>query len=244
MSVLVINPYRFAAALPAAPTVVDSDSVGITPGVDPVVFPTSGLSWSAGLYSIFVISMDTSATISAVAGDTDDTSSLLDSHNNGSTKLFNYAMIVNGGAIDANWGVDLSASARAALAGVLFSSDVVGATAHAKANGTGGPYTAPAISVTGGPRNVLAVYLISVQGSHVTNPPVAPSGATLVLTRAATTNNPTLDDRSTLAIAYRSVAHSDLTWTGDAATIAATAWTGLSDAGSEPWASMSFGVLS
>lgn len=186
--------------------------------------------------SHFVISMDTAATITSVLGSVDDTGALIDSNVGSGPDIYDYLMTVNGGAVDANWNVDLSATARAVLAALLFSG-AVGVTAYGKANGTGGPYTAPAIVVPAGPRNVLAVQMISLQGSHVTNPATAPSGWSLLFSTAATTNNPTLDSRSTLAIATR-------TYNGVAGTIAATAWGGLADATLEPWRSMSFAVLS
>jgi hypothetical protein len=224
-----------------APTIADSNFVFVTPGVSSPSI-THGVSWSAGQELETYASISSSPTVSAVAGSTDDDTAGSTTVGN-TPKLYRHWWTINGGALDATIDYTLSGSSRLVFAALVFAG-AVGRTTAATAN-SGTALLSPSFTVTGGPRNFLALSILGVEGSHKTNPPAQGAGWTLLGTESSTdVDEPSSSDRSTLAIAYRSYAIADLSWDGMGnATVPAMQWT-ATDYVAQPWNAISVGILS
>lgn len=232
------------APMNPAPSVASADLQNDPTGTTSRTYTTSLISWSSGQLVDTVTSVGSSPTRDAAAGSTNDTASLVASVTN-TPKLYLDAWTIVSGALDTTFNFTFSATSRSTIAGIVYSG-AVGRSAITTGTGTASPFTAPAFTVTGGPRNILAMAALNVLGAHQTNPPIVPSGYTLVdqVVNCTGNNSPTLTGRSTLIVAYKVIDSTSLTWTGDTATVPAASFTGLADHTSQRWNTMSWGMYS
>lgn len=188
------------ATLLAAPVLEDgivqaAAGSATTHDFDPSLLVTSGfnvfavLGWAAS-----------TPTFTSFAGTTDDTSAEIVSYSaarpRGTARTVNVV-----GAKDVTWQFTASASTRACLGGIAISGLTTMLTPVFKV-GNGTAPTANAFAIPGGAKNVLAVEFMLIEGAHVTNPPVVPSGWTQV-SAAATGTNSSSNERVTMVIATR-----------------------------------------
>lgn len=230
--------------LAAAPSLISTPAfVGYSAGATSRSHPTTGVSWLSGDWVDSFITCDSSPTVSSAAGSTDDTASLVASETTSQPLLYLHNWTVVGGALDANLDYTFSGTTRN-VAGIWTTRGVTARTAVGVTGNNAAPLTGPTFLVTGGPRNVLAMQLFAVRGAHVSNPPLAPSGYTLISQAASAANSPADSSRSTVALAYRVYAAGDLSWSSGEATVPAATWLGLSDYTSQVWRAMAWGMLS
>ena len=223
-----------AAPLAPAPSVASNIQGVESSSTSTPTLAKGALSWSSGQLMDVLISIGSSPTLTDAAGDSDDVDGVIT--NGGTTpKLYLRSWTVNGGAVDANLVFTLSGSSRAVMQAIVYSG-ATGRSAAAVTSSTGTALLSPAITITGGPRNVLAMTALNILGAHVTNPPDPPSGYTLVGTSlASTSDNPALTSRSTMAVAYKVV--------NDATTsVAAAQWLGAEDYTSQAWNAISWAM--
>jgi hypothetical protein len=74
----------------------------------------------------------------------------------------------------------------------------------------------------------------TIRGAHVTNPPSAPSGYTLLGNASSSANSPSATTQSTISVAYKAQAV--------AGTVDAASWGGLGNIGSQPWETIHIAV--
>jgi hypothetical protein len=195
---------------------------------DPHDVSTSGFGWVSGDLVLAFTGMSGSVTLSSLAGLTNDTYTQLAAVTPGSHAHREYLHrgTVNGGAFDSTTRWDLSGSRAIVLA--LLS--IIGGHSTLDASGTNfgtGSVlpSVPTITTTGSNRLIIAV--ATIRGAHVTNPPRAPSGYTLLGNAFTGTNNPSSSTLSTISVAYKGQP--------TVGTVAAASWGGLSNIGSQPW---------
>lgn len=231
----------YAEGLLAAPTIADIISSGqANTSADPQGISTTGLSWTSGQTLISIIGTVGGAAVSSIAGNTDDGpgSSLGSSLN--TTRMYMHEISVDGGSLDTTISADLSASSRICAFLLTLSSDLDAITTPTGAIGTGPTLPNSASFSVTGTKNRLLVAAIVVRGAHITNPPTAPSGYTLVggITNPVFcngTDNPTQTTSCTLAIATMAAPASS-------GTIPQADWGGLADIGTQVWAGLHFAL--
>lgn len=198
-------------------------------------FATSDLD-VAGLRTFAIIGNNGStATFTSFTGDgggTADTSASVKAYETNPRFRLREMTVVD--TLDTNWVLTLANGARPVIM-ALSIADLVTLTAPDIENGAGAALPAHSSRlVTGGPHNLLVIQACVVAGAHVTNPPTAPTGYTLVGQTASLTDDPT-GSAVTLAVAQRTYAVADLTWTSGEATVPAATWGGLADIGTQLW---------
>ena len=223
-----------------------SPAIGTTPSIrtqiiqgraaaDPHNVTTTGFGWVSDDLVLGFTGMSGTITLNSLAGLTNDTYTQLASVLPGSHdhRQYLHRGTVNGGAFDSTTRWDLSGSRAIVLA--LLS--IIGGHATLDASGTnfgtgGALPSVPAITTTGPSRLIIAV--ATVRGAHVTNPPAAPSGYTLLGNASTSANNPSATGQSTISVAYKGQAA--------AGTVAAASWGGLSNIGTQPWEAIQVAV--
>ena len=195
---------------------------------DPHNVTTSGFGWVSADLVLAFTGISGTITLSSLAGLTDDTYTQLTSVLPGSHdhRQYLHRGTVNGGAFDGTTRWDLSGSRAIVLA--LLS--IIGGHSTLDASstnfGTGGALpSVPAITITGPNRLIIAV--ATIRGAHVSNPPSAPSGYTLVGNAFTGSNGPNSNTQSTISVAHKAQP--------TAGTVAAASWGGLSNIGTQPW---------
>lgn len=232
----------FGAPLAPAPIITSSDMQTFADSNNTSTYSTAPLTVSSN--RVFMITANSnSATLSGIAG-ADDTSSAVVSNTSTAPKIYVREMSIVS-TLDATWTITYSGSCRDAALGLVVSG-MTSVLSPAGISGSGPTLpNHPVLAVTGGPRNVLVVDIMAIRGSHATNPPDPPSGYTLVdVVGAVGTNNPTDNNRPTLAVAQKTYAHTDLSWTGGSANIPTATWQGLENIGTIVWVSNRLTFLS
>lgn len=227
---------------PTAPIIENADMQPFATGATSFDYTTSPL--TIGSNRVFIVAgTSNTPTLSSLAGSVDDTSSAIFSETT-TPKIYCREMTVVS-TLDTLWTLTMTGSARASMLGVVISGIDTIPTAASK-TGTGGTMpNSNSFGVTGGPRGVLVLEILSILGAHVTNPPDPPTGYAIVdVVGPAGTNAPTDNNRPTLAVASRTYQAEDLSWTGDAATIPAATWQGLEDIGTQAWSTGRWVLLS
>lgn len=219
----------------AAPTIDDSKIAGFTSSTSVHNFPTSGLTVSGKRILAIFGNNGAAADLSSFTGDGTpaDTSTEIKAYSTG--PHFHVREVTVNDTLDTNWVLTLDASGRPVISTLALGSldTVLSYTIEA---GTGPTLPSHLLrNVTGGPYNLLVIHACLVQGAHVANPPLVPTGFTLVEpSTASLSNNPT-GSAVTLAIAQKTYAVADLPWSGGAVNVPAASWTGLANIGTEPW---------
>lgn len=226
MSLLFGGGYFAGGALVVGPSIVDFLEYGGMGSADPHDFSTSGLSWETGQRVLSVAGTVSTGTVTP-AGVTNDTASLIEDILITGARHYIHEITVNGGSLDATvrYDLDTSRHLRATLITVADVSTIV-ASPGDTGSSEGAPIS-PAFTVTG-TKNRLLIATVHVRGGHDANPPLAPSGYTL-LTQAATGTNESSTIQCTSAVAYKVA----LASSGE---MAAATWQGLDDIGTQPWA--------
>jgi hypothetical protein len=204
-------------------------------GADPHNVTTSGFGWVAGDLVLAFTGISGTVTLSSVAGLTDDAYTQLAAVLPGAHdhRQYLHSCTVNGGAFDATTRWDLSGSRPIVLALLSIMDGHSTLDASATNFGTGGALpSAAAITTTGPSRLIIAV--ATIRGAHVTNPPSAPSGYTLLGNAFTSSNNSNGTGQSTISVAYKAAP--------DAGTVAAASWGGLSNINSQPWETVHIAV--
>jgi hypothetical protein len=202
---------------------------------DPHSVTTSGFGWVAGDLVLAFTGISGTITLSSLAGLTGDTYTQLAAVLPGAHdhRQYLHRGTVNGGAFDSTTRWDLSGSRPIVLALLSIIGGDSTLDASATSLGTGGALpSAPAITTTGPSRLIIAV--ATIRGAHVTNPPSAPSGYTLLGNAFTAANNPNGTGQSTISVAYKAQP--------TAGTVAAASWAGLSNIGSQPWETVHIAV--
>jgi hypothetical protein len=202
---------------------------------DPHNVTTSGFGWVSGDLVLAFTGISGTITLNTLAGLTDDAYAQLTSVVPGSHdhRQYLHRGTVNGGTFDGTTRWDLSGSRAIVLALLSITGGHSTLDASGTNFGTGGALpSVPAITTTGSSRLIIAV--ATIRGAHVSNPPSAPSGYTLLGNAATSTNNPSVATQSTISVAYKVQAA--------AGTVAAASWGGLSNIGSQPWETIHIAV--
>lgn len=220
---------------PAAPTLDDYKLTPFSTSTTSHNFATSGLD-VAGLRTLVLIGNNSAtATLSSFTGDgggSADTSAGIKLYDTNPRLHLREMTVVD--TLDTNWVLTLANGARPVIM-ALSIADLVTLTAPDIEAGAGASLPAHSSRlVTGGPHNLLVIQACVILGAHVTNPPTAPSGYTLVGQAASLTNDPT-GSAVTLGVAQKTFAVADLTWTSGEATVPAATWGGLADIGTQLW---------
>lgn len=202
---------------------------------DPHNVTTSGFGWISGDLVLAFTGISGTVTLNTLAGLTDDAYTQLTSVVPGSHahRQYLHRGTVAGGAFDGTTRWDLSGSRAIVLA--LLS--IIGGDSALDASGTnfgtgGALPSVPAITTTGPSRLIIAV--ATIRGAHVTNPPSAPSGYTLLGNAFTGTNGPNSTTQSTISVAYKAQPTAGM--------VAAASWGGLSNIGSQPWETIHIAV--
>jgi hypothetical protein len=183
------------------------------------------------------------AGLTGIAG-SDDTSSAVGAETGAAPKTYIREMTIVS-TLDATWTISYDGTVRIAAIGLVVTGIASIPTIGTNSGAGASLPSHSSFAVTGGPRNVLVVDAMTILGAHVTNPPVAPSGHTLLdVVGPAGTNAPTDNNRPTVAAAQRTYAAGDLSWTGGNATIPAATWQGLADIGTQAWSTVRLVLLS
>jgi hypothetical protein len=202
---------------------------------DPHNVTTSGFGWVAGDLVLAFTGISGTITLSSLAGLTDDTYTQLASVLPGSHdhRQYLHRGTVNGGAFDSTtrWNLSGSRAIVLALLSIIGGHSTLDASATNFGTGAALP-SAPAITTAGRSRLIIAV--ATIRGAHVTNPPSAPSGYTLLGNAFTGANNPSAAGQSTISVAYKPQPI--------AGTVAAASWGGLSNIGSQPWETIHIAV--
>jgi hypothetical protein len=202
---------------------------------DPHNVTTSGFGWVADDLVLAFTGISGTTTLSSVAGLTNDSYTQLVSVLPGAHdhRQYLHRGTVNSGAFDTTTRWDLSGSRAMVLALLSIIGGHSTLDASATNFGTGGALpSAPAITTTGPSRLIIAV--ATIRGAHVTNPPSAPSGYTLLGNAFTSANNPSGTAQSTISVAYKGQPA--------AGAVPAASWGGLSNIGSQPWETVHIAV--
>jgi hypothetical protein len=217
-----------------APSIRTQSIQGRTPA-NPHNVTTSGFGWEAGDLVLAFTGISGTTTLESLTGLTDDTYTQLASVGSGAHghRQYLHSGTVNGGAFDSTTRWDPSSTRAIVLALLSIMDGHSTLDASATNFGTGGALpSALAITTTGPSRLIIAV--ATIRGAHVTNPPSASSGYTLLGNAFTGANNPSVTTHSTISVAYRAQA--------TAGSVAAAPWGGLSDIGSQPWETVHIAV--
>ena len=230
-----------ASYLPA-PVLEDAIGDAFSTGATAHSLATSGLTVATFRPFVFSGWLADSATFTSLLGSSDDTSAAVALYD--TNPRINLREMTVVGGLDANWTLTVGASTRAAMVAVSLSG-IGSIPTPATNNGAGAALpSCAAFGVTGGPKSLLVIDAAMIRGAHVTNPPTVPATYTLVdSVRATGSDNPSSTSHGTLIVGQKSYLHSDLAWTGDAATIPAATFGGLADIGTVPWRTIRFVVL-
>lgn len=233
--------------------VADSIFVRKASSLDPQTCSTTGLSWTSGQY-IYVIWGNSSGINLAtpppnpILGDGADpnkdtaTPKATITNSNARLHVHEYTVV---GTLDANIVVDLASATRGVLGAITIDQTAgpdgnasnfvsnVGTLENASPPTTGFPSCSGFTCNTAGS---LIIAVMNVIGAALTNPPVKPSGYTLIGLEASSTNAPTNTTFNTIAIAVRDT----LSSAGES--VPAATWGGLSDSGNRPWSTVHFAL--
>jgi hypothetical protein len=171
-------------------------------------------------------------------GDPQDTSSLIITYD--TNNRFHAREVEVNGLLDTNWVLTLGAGARPVITAQSISG-LGSIIAPAIEPGIFPTFpTHSAASITGGRCNFLVLRAVIIRGSQVANPPVAPTGHTLIHQAASRTDLPADTVSVTVAVAQRTYSAGDLEWTAGEATVPSAVWGGLADAETnvQPWRTM------
>lgn len=239
---MIIRPAFFfsgGAGLPDAPTLVDAinNSASWSSGSnDPQILATSGLDWTAGQRIISTFSCAGGTDVVGVSGSTNDTGAELASVTANVCSLYMHEITVNGGALDASISFDLNENRPAVAFLLTVSDDTDTITTPAENSGSGFTQPSSAAFAVSGTKNRLLVAVVAVRGGHDANPPIAPTGYTMISVaphRSSTTETSTV--HTTQAIAVKEAL-------GSSGTIPAATWQGLADIGTQPWSTLHFAL--
>lgn len=224
-----------AAPVVSPPSIADSIQSGYAnAAANDHVLATGALSWSAGQEVITFHGSTGSVDVDTVSGDTNDTFAQLQQTVTTEAQLWLHLGTINGGALDANitFSFSTAATRRAcsfALALNGCSGADVNASNHAVASGAGGTVTSAAFTVDA--PNCLIITALNVRGGHVSSPPTAPAGYTLLgSVQHNSANSPTGTSVNTLAVAWKTQAA--------AGAVATATWGGMTSLGTSNWSSI------
>jgi endo-1,4-beta-xylanase len=203
---------------------------------------TTGFTWAAGqlVYSNYGIGAGVGLT--SLAGDVDDVavSPRKASVTANNSRLYIDEMVINGVGLDANFVYGQSTSRRSTAALLAFSETAgpdADASNFAKTSSSGASGVPAAPGFTAQAAGCLVVAVANAIGSHVTNPPAAPAGYTLVgQVSSETSNAPSNTTYNTIAVAVRNT----LTTAGEL--VAAATFTGWSDIGIQLWSTCHYAM--
>jgi hypothetical protein len=233
------TPVQFIGGA-APPAIEDNVSTNFAEGTAaPQVFTTAALEWFAGWVLKSVYATTGTSTMSGVAGDTDDTFALeAAALVPDGARFWLHGGTVVGGTLDANVNYTRGTAQRRGSAGLFTISGSSGNDTHASnfATSTGaGPALPQCAAFTTTANNCLVFACMDARGSHITSPPTAPAGYSLLFSQAGATDAPTSTNSApTLAVAFKVQA--------TAGAVAAATFGGLASIGVVPWATIHFAV--